>query len=290
MSARTWSQVDRYLESLLLPQDRALQSALRASASAGLPSIQVSPLQGRFLHLLARIRDARRILEVGTLGGYSTSWLARALPPGGRMITLELDPRHAIVARANLLRAGLAKKVEVRVGPALEALPRLKAEGEGPFDLIFLDADKPNNPAYLDWAVRLARPGTVIVVDNVVRDGQVVQTRSRDPRVQGIRRMNARLANDPRLLATTLQTVGRKGYDGFALAVVLRVSAQRRGPRGAGARRFPVRGRLRGSAVGAGPTPSVERPRREPSETPGSMGARSPASKVRTPPRRSARR
>ena len=289
MSSRTWSAVDAYLEKLLRPDDPALRSALHASATARLPPIQVSPLQGRFLQLLARIRGARRILEVGTLGGYSTIWLARALPPGGRMITLERDPRHATVARANLRGAGLAKRVTVRVGPALETLPRLEAEGEGPFDLIFLDADKPNNPAYLDWAVRLARPGTVIVVDNVVRDGHVVQTRSRDPRVQGIRRMNARLANDPRLLATTLQTVGRKGYDGFVLAIVLKVAAPGRGPRG-GVRRFPVRGRLRGSAVGAGPTRSVERPRREPSETPGSMGARSPASKVRTPPLRSARR
>ncbi|MGA8664218.1 MAG: O-methyltransferase [Thermoplasmata archaeon] len=232
MTSRTWSAVDAYLEKLLRTDDPALRSALRASAAARLPSIQVSALQGRFLYLLARIQRARRILEVGTLGGYSTIWLARALPPGGRLTSLELDPRHAAVARANLKRAGLANRVRIRVGPALRTLPRLRDEHAGPFDFIFLDADKPNNPEYFEWAVRLARPGGVIVVDNVVRGGDVLQRRSRDPRVQGIRRMNAQIATDARVVATTLQTVGRKGYDGFVLAVVQPVPPRR--PRGRG--------------------------------------------------------
>jgi len=221
MTPEPWLAVDQYLEKLLLPPDPALKAALRTSASAGLPAIQVSPLQGQFLQLLARIRGTRRILEIGTLGGYSTIWLARALPRGGRMVTLELDARHAEVARANLRRAGLGGRVTVRVGPALETLPKLAAESLGPFDLIFVDADKENNPKYLEWAVRLGRPGTVIIVDNVVRHGEVLRARSPDLRVQGVRRMNERLAKDPRLLATTLQTVGSKGYDGFTLALVV---------------------------------------------------------------------
>ncbi|MGP8071596.1 MAG: O-methyltransferase [Thermoplasmata archaeon] len=237
MTSEPWVAVDRYLERLHRPTDPVLRATLHASAVAGLPSIQVSPLQGRFLHLLARMQKARRILEVGTLGAYSTIWLARALPPGGRLITLELEPTHAAVARANLRRAGLERRVEVRVAPALESLARLSAEGAGPFDLIFLDADKPNNLKYLEWALRLSRPGSAIVVDNVVRKGRVANLGSHDPRDRGIRRMNARLAAEPRLLATTIQTVGRKGYDGFVLAIVTGARARPRArPEGSSAR------------------------------------------------------
>jgi predicted O-methyltransferase YrrM len=225
-----WVQVDQYLEKLLQPNDAALRAALRTSRAAGLPPIQVSALQGRFLHLLARMQNPRRILEIGTLGGYSTIWLARAVRPGGQVISLELNPRHAAVARANLRRARLEGQVEVRVGPALESLAPLETERRAPFDLIFLDADKENNPEYLDWAIRLARPGSVIVVDNVVRKGEVAFARSVDPRVRGVRRMNAQLATEPRLLATTLQTVGVKGYDGFMMAIVISPEPRRKQP------------------------------------------------------------
>ncbi len=214
----SWSEVDRWLADRLVGPDPALDAALRGSAAAGLPAIEVTPVQGKFLHLLARIQGARRILEIGTLAAYSTIWLARALPPGGRLITLEADPRHAEVARANLQRAGLAGVVEVRVGPALETLPGLA----GPFDLVFIDADKQNAAAYLDWAVRLSRPGTVVVCDNVVRKGEIVNEGTTDPKAQGVRRLLDRLASDPRLVATALQTVGTKGHDGFAIAVVTR--------------------------------------------------------------------
>ncbi|MCI4327053.1 MAG: O-methyltransferase [Thermoplasmata archaeon] len=220
MTEELWSEVDRYLGERFVGPDETLESALAAAMSAGLPSIQVSPLQGKFLSLLARIRGARRILEVGTLGGYSTIWLARSLPIEGRMISLELNPTHAEVARANLARAGLQDQIEVRVGPALETLPKLQAEGAGPFDFVFLDADKVNNAPYFDWAVRLGRPGTVIVVDNVVRHGAVARSNPADPSVEGTRRMNDQIAADPRVSATTIQTVGTKGYDGFTLAVV----------------------------------------------------------------------
>ncbi len=229
-----WTEVDRYLESRLVPPDPVLTSALASAGGAGLPEIQVSPLQGQFLHVLARALRARRILEVGTLGAYSTIWLARALPRNGRLLSLELRPRHAEVARANLARAGLSDRVEVRVGPALESLPRLAAERPKPFDLVFLDADKPPTTEYFDWAVRLSHPGTVIVVDNVVRDGKVADASNPEPSVQGMRRFFDSLANDRRVRATVVATVGAKGYDGFAVAYVERPTAD---PRGRGRRR-----------------------------------------------------
>lgn len=217
MSESTWRTVDDYLQEALLPADAALSAALTRNHEAGLPAIDVSPAQGRFLHLLARIAGARRILEIGTLGGYSTIELARALPAGGTLVTCEYEPRHAEVARANLDAAGVGDRVDVRVGPALDTLPTL----DGPFDLVFVDADKQNNAAYVDHAIRLGRPGTVIVVDNVVRGGQVaVETTPADERVEGTRRMFAALHRDRRVDATALQTVGAKGYDGFVLAVV----------------------------------------------------------------------
>jgi predicted O-methyltransferase YrrM len=216
-----WTAVDRYIADALVPPDPALAAALAANAAAGLPPYDVSPNQGKLLMLLAQMLEARAILEIGTLGGYSTIWLARGLPAGGRLITLEADPRHAQVARANLARAGLAATVEVRLGRALDTLPQIEAEGLGPFDLIFIDADKPNNANYLDWALRLARPGGLIVADNVVRDGAVADPATRDASAQGVRRFFERLAAEPRLSATALQTVGSKGYDGFALALVL---------------------------------------------------------------------
>ena len=216
-----WTAVDGYLTQTLVADDPALTAALAANAAAGLPPIDVAPNQGKFLHLLAHIANARRILEVGTLGGYSTLWLARALPADGRLVTLELDPHHAEVARANIARAGLSGNVEVRVGPALETLAQLAAARTEPFDLVFLDANKEAYPEYLEAALRLARPGTVILGDNVVRDGEVVDAASPDERVQGVRRFLEKLASDPRLSATALQTVGSKGYDGFAMAVVV---------------------------------------------------------------------
>ncbi len=221
MTLDQWREVDRYLVDLFVPRDPALDAALESGAAAGLPPHDVSPNQGKLLHLLARIRGARNILEIGTLAGYSTIWLARALPPGGRLVTLEADPKHAEVARANLARAGLSGAVELRLGPALETLPRLAAEGLGPFDLIFIDADKPNNPEYLAWALKLSRRETVIVGDNTVRDGAVVDRASTDPSVQGIRRFHELLAAEPRVNATAIQTVGSKGYDGFTLALVI---------------------------------------------------------------------
>jgi predicted O-methyltransferase YrrM len=215
-----WTAVDRYITDSIVPSEPALDAALVASTAAGLPAIQVSANQGKFLALLATIQGARRILELGTLGGYSTIWLARALPPGGRLITLEAEPRHAEVARANVARAGLSEVVEVRLGRALDSLPRLAEEGAGPFDFVFIDADKANIPAYFDWALKLTRPGSVIVVDNVVRRGNVIDASSTDPNVQGVRRFNEQLEKISRVSATTLQTVGSKGYDGFTLALV----------------------------------------------------------------------
>jgi len=217
---KIWSSVDAYIVDTLVPHDPKLDGVLRANAAAGLPAIDVSPNQGKFLHLLARIQRARRILEIGTLGGYSTIWLARALPPGGRLVTLEFETKHAEVAAANIASAGLSAIVEIRVGPALDSLAKLHEEGSAPFDLIFIDADKPNNPAYLEWSLRLSRPGTIILGDNVVRGGAVTDPDNPDPRVQGVRRFIQRMADDPRLDATALQTVGSKGYDGFTLAVV----------------------------------------------------------------------
>ncbi|MCI4318759.1 MAG: O-methyltransferase [Thermoplasmata archaeon] len=212
--------MDRYLESELGRPDPAFRQTLASSARAGLPGIQVSPLQGRFLHVMARLVRARRILEIGTLGGYSAAWLGRALPPGGRLITLEIDPLHAAVARSNLRRAGLSRAVEVRVGPALESLARLAREGQEPFDLIFIDADKENGAAYLEWAERLAQTGSLILVDNVVRQGSILRPASGDTKGAGTRRLLRRLGADRRLTSTVVQWVGEKGHDGIAVAVV----------------------------------------------------------------------
>lgn len=220
MTEELWTAVDRYLGDLLASGDPALEAALAASAAAGLPAINVSPVQGKLLHLLARAIGARNVLEIGTLGGYSTIWLARALPDGGRLISLEADARHAEVARANIARAGLQDIVEVRLGMALDTLPALAAERREPFDVVFIDADKPNNEAYVDWALQLSRPGSMIVVDNVVRDGDVIDADSDSPTVQGVRRVLERLAAEPRVSATAIQTVGAKGYDGFAIALI----------------------------------------------------------------------
>jgi predicted O-methyltransferase YrrM len=221
MSADLWSSVDDYICEKLIGADAALDQALAASRAAGLPDIAVSPAQGKQLHLLARMQRAERILEIGALGGYSAIWLARALPPTGRLITLEVEPRHAEVARANLARAGLASLVDVRVGKALDLLPALAAEGAGPFDLTFIDADKENIPAYFRWAVDLSREGGVIIVDNVVRKGALIDAASKDPAVQGVRALHDLVASEPRVSATTIQTVGAKGHDGFLLAVVI---------------------------------------------------------------------
>ena len=215
-----WSAVDDYLMQEIVAEDDVLASALAASQAAGLPAIEVSAAHGKMLHLLARIAGARKALEIGALGGYSTIWIARALPAGGRLVTLEARETHAEIARANVARAGLSDRVEVRVGAALDSLPALEAEGLGPFDFVFIDADKENNPSYLGWALRLARPGTTIVVDNVVRAGRVLDTSSRDSQIVGVRTMFAMMKAEPRLAATAVQTVGAKGWDGFALAVV----------------------------------------------------------------------
>lgn len=219
MDERTWHQVDDYVTQTLIPTDPGAD-ALAASARHGLPSINVTAPQGKFLGLLASAIGARSVLEIGTLGGYSTVWLATALPDGGRVVTLEADPRNAEVAAANLQAAGVRDRVRVVVGPALDSLPQLEADGSGPFDLVFIDADKVNNATYVGWAVRLGRPGTVIILDNVVRDGNVVDAGSTDPSVVGTRAAFDVFADHPRLDATALQTVGAKGYDGFAMAVV----------------------------------------------------------------------
>jgi predicted O-methyltransferase YrrM len=221
MTPEQWTTVDRYLTNLFAPDDAVLEAALHASAAAELPPIQVSANQGKLLNLLARAQGAKNILELGTLGGYSTIWLARALPPNGRLVTLEVNPKCAQVARANFERAGVSEVVDLRLGPALETLPRLVDEFRGPFDLIFIDADKPNYPNYLPWVLKLSRRGTIIVADNVVRNGAVADASSNDPLVQGVRRFNELLAAEQRVSATAIQTVGSKGYDGFALAVVL---------------------------------------------------------------------
>ncbi len=215
-----WSEVDRYIEDLLLGPDPALDSATAASAAAGLPAIAVAPNQGKLLQLLVRASGARSILEIGTLGGYSTIWMARALPPAGRLVSLEMDPWHAEIARRNVAVAGLSEVVEVRVGPALAALEAMVAAGEGPFDLVFVDADKEHNADYLDWSLRLTAPGSLVVVDNVVRGGAVLQEASTDSAVIGTRRLFERLSAEPHLSATAVQTVGSKGHDGFVIAVV----------------------------------------------------------------------
>ena len=220
MTQEQWTAVDRYLNELLVRPESTLGEVETASAAAGLPPIQVSPPQGKLLQLIARIGGTRNILEIGTLGGYSTIWLARSLPPGGHLVTLEANPRHAAVARANLAHAGLEGVAEVREGQALDSLPKLAAEGREPFDFIFIDADKPSYPEYLTWALRLSRRGSVILADNVVRGGAVADPSSTDPNVQGVRRFHELLATETRVSATAIQTVGSKGYDGFALAFV----------------------------------------------------------------------
>lgn len=218
MSQQQWTAVDDYYSDLLVPTDPVLDAVLAASEAGGLPAHNVAPNQGKLLMLLAQIQQAQTILEIGTLGGYSTIWLARALPAGGRLITLEANPKHAEVARANIARAGLSEVVDLRVGRAIETLPQLT--DQAPFDLIFIDADKPSNPDYFTWALKLSRKGTLIIADNVVRDGAVIDADSDDPNVQGIRRFNELVAAEPRVSATAIQTVGSKGYDGFALILV----------------------------------------------------------------------
>jgi predicted O-methyltransferase YrrM len=220
MTKELWAQVDRFISDQLIPADPVFEDALEANAAGGLPAIDVSPTQGKLLELLARMQGASNILELGTLGGYSTIWLARALPPGGRLVTLEVDARHAEVAAANIERAGLSHAVELRVGPAIVTLSHLVVEEAGPFDLIFIDADKKSYPEYFEWCLKLSRPGTVIVADNVVRRGGVADLASTDPNEVGARRLHEIVGADPRVTATTIQTVGSKGYDGFMLILV----------------------------------------------------------------------
>jgi predicted O-methyltransferase YrrM len=226
MNQDLWTAVDGYINEHLLPVDPALDAALAAADAAGLPPIAITPNQGKLLELLARIHKAQSILEMGTLGGYSTIWLARALAEGGRLVTLERDPSYAELAEANISNAGLAEVVDVRVGPALETLPELHEQGAGPFDLIFIDADKQNYPGYLEWSLRLSRVGTVIIGDNVVRSGAILDPGAEDPSfgdggvAAGVRRFYEMLAAEPRVTATAVQTVGAKGHDGFAVALV----------------------------------------------------------------------
>ena len=220
MDQTTWTAVDEYLNEKLVGSDASLKAALLANAEAQLPAFDVAPNQGKLLHLLVRMCGAKRVLEIGTLGGYSTIWLARAVPDDGAVVTLESEAKHAQVAISNLQTAMVANKVDVRVGPAIDALQQLVSESCPPFDFIFIDADKPNNPAYLEWSLKLSRPGTVIVGDNVIRDGAIVDPENGDQRVQGIRNFFDQIASDQRLTATAVQTVGSKGYDGFALALV----------------------------------------------------------------------
>jgi predicted O-methyltransferase YrrM len=217
----TWAAVDRYFGELLAPEDEALAACMESNREAGLPSIDVPALLGRFLELMVRISGARSVLEIGTLGGYSTIWLARALPQGGQVVTLEIDPRNADIARKNLERAGVLDRVEITIGPALDTLSALYEGAVDPFDLIFIDADKKSMPEYLEWSLKLSRPGTVIIADNVVRDGKVLDASSDDPDIQGVRRMTELMARNPRLRATAIPTVGGRGYDGFAMALVL---------------------------------------------------------------------
>jgi predicted O-methyltransferase YrrM len=216
VSEKIWEAVDQFFFGKIIAQDAALEEAQRAADSAGLPPISVTPSQGKLLHLLVRLHGARKVLEIGTLAGYSTIWMARALPLGGKLISLEYQPKHAEIARSNIERAGVSDLVEVRVGEALKTLPML----EGPFDLVFIDADKQNNADYFQWALRLSRPGSVIIVDNVVREGKVADPDSTDENVLGVRRLVDLIAAEPRVSATAIQTVGGKSYDGFLLAVV----------------------------------------------------------------------
>jgi predicted O-methyltransferase YrrM len=220
MTKDVWEAVDKYFDEMLIPHDSTLDDALANCASANLPAIQVSSVQGKLLHLLARILGARNILEIGTLGGYSTIWMARALPEGGRIITLEADPKHADVARKNFARAGVANNVELRLGKALDTLPQVAADGRGPFDLFFIDANKSNMPEYFEWSLKLARKGSVIIADNVVREGAVLDAKSKDADIQGIRRFLEMVGKEKRVSGTALQTVSTKNYDGFALVLV----------------------------------------------------------------------
>ncbi|MFO0827500.1 MAG: O-methyltransferase [Phycisphaerales bacterium] len=220
MKDARWAEVDRYIAETLVGRDAALDAAAHDTDAAGLPPISVTPSHGKLLMLLATMCGARRILEIGTLGGYSAIWMAKALPPDGQLVTLEIDPRRAEVARANIARAGFGRVVDVRVGRAIDVLPTIAAARGAPFDLVFIDADKPSNPEYFAWALELTRRGGVIVVDNVVRDGAIVDAKSTDASVLGVRRLNELIAAEPRVRATTIQTVGAKGYDGFTLAVV----------------------------------------------------------------------
>jgi predicted O-methyltransferase YrrM len=220
MNKQLWTDVDQYIADLLIPSDPVLEAALEASDAAKLPTISVSPSQGKLLMLLAKLAGATRILEIGTLGGYSSIWLARALRPGGRLITLEANPKHAEVARNNITRAGFSDSVEVRLGDARAGIQQLAGEKGGPFDLIFIDADKQSIPHYLEWSLKMSRRGTLIIIDNVIRDGALIDGTSQDPNIQGARRMHEMLASETRISATTIQTVGSKGYDGFTLALV----------------------------------------------------------------------
>jgi predicted O-methyltransferase YrrM len=217
-----WAEIDEYLGGVFAPSDEPLEIALKANRKAGLPAIDVSPLQGKFLQVLVAMTRAKRVLEIGLLGGYSTIWMARALPRGGRIVSLEFSPKHAEVARANLRRAGMLGRVDVRVGAALDSLPVLAQERGGKFDLIFIDADKENNPQYLEWAVKLGQRGSVIVVDNIARHGKIIEARSKEADIQATRRCLEMMASNPRLSAFAMQTVGVKGLDGFALAVVVK--------------------------------------------------------------------
>jgi predicted O-methyltransferase YrrM len=220
MTQEVWEAVDKYFDKMLIPHDSTLDDALAAAAAAKLPAIQVSSVQGKLLQLLARIMGARNILEIGTLGGYSTIWMARALPEGGRIITLEADPKHAEVARKNFARAGVESKVELRLGKALDTLPKVAADGIGPFDMFFIDANKSNMPEYFEWSLKLARTGSVIIADNVVREGAVLDPKSKDDDIQGIRRFLEMVGKEKRVSGTALQTVSTKNYDGFALVLV----------------------------------------------------------------------
>jgi predicted O-methyltransferase YrrM len=221
MSDKNWAEVDQFIADLFVNPDPVLDAAMQASEKSGLPEIEVSPSYGKLLFLLAKMIGAKKILEIGTLGGYSTIWMARALPKTGRLITLEYDPKHAEVARKNIEHAGFARNVEIRIGKALDSLPKIEAEGEGPFDLIFLDADKPNNPAYFEWALKLSRKGSLIVADNVVRWGAITNPKPTDASVSGVRHFLELVAKEKRVTATAIQTVGVKGHDGFALALVV---------------------------------------------------------------------
>lgn len=221
MTQDLWNAVDNYVDSSLSLSDDVLNGTIAANAEGGLPSIDVTAAQGKLLHLLARMMGAKRVLEIGTLGGYSTIWLARALPSDGRVVTLEFDPKHAAVAKQNIDRAGLGSVVDVRVGKALDVLPVIQKENTGPFDLIFIDADKVNNPNYFEWALKLSRPGSLIIVDNVVREGGLADGTSDDPAIRASRAVVELMGSDPRVEATVMQTVGTKGYDGFAIALVV---------------------------------------------------------------------